>query len=169
MQARLCTVESDAVCTEILEWHLLTVRLMLSHFTRSISARTSPRPIMAPFSTSYAGYQYMSPQRSAGETNLNGNSLLLDVCSCFVMPIVYFHLDPGDVLEMASEGVYATYSCFRFAISSCILTWRDSTSRLSAEVAVLIAAVSFRVRIVISVRASDMAALKRYASCNVSE
>lgn len=53
------------------------------------------------------------------------------------------------------------YSCFKCAISSFIRPSNASTSRLSADVAVRMAAVSFLVKTLISVRNSDSAALNR--------
>lgn len=66
------------------------------------------------------------------------------------------------MVEISTKRELA-HSCFRLPISSFICPSNASTSRLSAEVAVRMAADPFRVRIVISVRSSDSAALNKYA------
>ena len=63
----------------------------------------------------------------------------------------------------SANSQFKTYSCFKVAMSSFMRASNVSTSRRSAEVAVRIAADSFLVSIVVSVRSSDNAALNKYA------
>jgi hypothetical protein len=63
-------------------------------------------------------------------------------------------------------GRPSTYSCFKPSIFSFNLALRASTSRRKAADCARIAAVSARVRVVISARISDSAARKRYACCS---
>lgn len=60
-----------------------------------------------------------------------------------------------------------THSCFKPSMPSFNLPLRASTSRLSEADCVRMAAVSARVRVVISVRISASAARKRYACCSI--
>jgi len=62
----------------------------------------------------------------------------------------------------------STHSCFNPSTLSFNLTLRASTSRLREADCARMAAVSARVRVVISVRISDSAARKRYACCGIT-
>ena len=62
-----------------------------------------------------------------------------------------------------------THSCFKPSMPSFNLALRASTSRLSEADCARMAAVSARVRVVISVRISESAARKRYACCSIAD
>jgi len=66
------------------------------------------------------------------------------------------------------KGKPWTHSCFNPSTLSFNLTLRASTSRLNEADCARMAAVSARVRVVISVRISESAARKRYACCGIT-
>lgn len=90
----------------------------------------------------------------------------LQVVLSLVLSAVKVHLDSTQCRQLggkANRVSICTHSCFNCAISSFIRPSSASTSLRSAAVAERIAAVSFLVSTLISVRSSESAALKRYA------
>lgn len=158
----------SAVChCDIVMGHIPTDFRMLSHLTSSIIVRNSPRLTNDLLCTSCCSLVSMRKCDSAGRvTNLDGDIHLLLVILGFVLPVVQFHLDSASKMNGLNRhhGMFA-HSCFRFATSSFIRPSSASTSLRRAALAVRMAADSFRVRIVSSVRSSESAALNRYACC----
>lgn len=105
-----------------------------------------------------------SSKRVGEATDLYLQVDVLQIIFGLVLPAVDVHLDSKYVIR---SGIHTldrrtmTYSCFNCAIPSFIRPSNASTSRLRAEVADRMAAVSFLVKTPISVRSSDKAALNK--------